>query len=213
VREKVDEATAAFWTQTVVNSQLNEAYRYYWAFIIKLHEGYFTKTDNIDFDANAAGVYNLPADFFKARLVSRLLSNEKVPLKYHERYDYPIAKTIGNATYNLPTYRFRGAQILFEPAPDFTEVNAVEVEYVRTLAVLTAAVDVDSEYPSLAEDCVVLRATIKCKEIEEMVAGGGADTTPFIRDLLTTEQMLKEAIEQRTVTRQYVEQFGPDDNV
>lgn len=208
VREKVDESTTAFWTDTVIENQLKEAYRYYWAFIIKLHEGYFSKTDNIDFDANAAGEYTLFSDFFKARLVSRLLSNEKVPLRYHERYDYAIANTLGNSTYNLPTYRFRGAYIIFEPAPDFSETDAVEVEYVRTLTDLSASVDVDSEYPLLGEDCMVLRATIKCKEIEEMVAGGGADTTPFIRDLLTTEQMLKEAVEQRTVTRQYVEQFG-----
>ena len=38
VREKVDEDTAAFWSDTVINSQLNEAYRYYWAFILKLYE-------------------------------------------------------------------------------------------------------------------------------------------------------------------------------
>lgn len=208
VREKVDEATAVFWTDTVIDSQINESYRYYWAFIIKAHEGYFTKTANISFDANAAGEYALPSDYFKTRLLSRLLSNEKVPLRYHERYEISISKTLGNSTYNLPSYRFRGNNIVFEPAPDFKETNAVEHEYVRLLTELSAAVGVDSEFPALAEDCIVLRAVIKCKEIEEMVAGGGVDTAPFIRDLLTTEQILKEAIEQRTSQRIYVEQFG-----
>jgi hypothetical protein len=208
VREKVDEDTATFWTQPVVNNQINEAYRYYWAFIIKLHEGYFTTTDNINFNSNSAGLYDLPTDFFKARLVSRILSNGKIPLRYRERYDYAVADTLGDSTYSFPTYRFRGAQILFEPAPGFFEDNAVELEYIKTLTNLSTSVAVDSEYPALGEDCVVSRAVIKCKEIEEMVAGGGADTAPFIRDLLTTEQMLKEALEQRTVTRQFVQPFS-----
>jgi len=38
----------------------------------------------------------------------------------------------------------------------------------------------------MAEDCVVTRAVIKCKGIEEMVGGGGVDADPFIKDLLTT---------------------------
>lgn len=212
VREKVDEDTAVFWSDTLINSQLNEAYRFYWAFILKLHESYFSKTSNISFDANTSGEYSLPSDFFKARLVSRVLSSEKVPLRYLERYEGVISKTLGVSTYNLPTYRFRGAKVLFEPAPDFSETNAVELEYTRTLTALSSSVNIDDEFPALAEDCVVLRAVIKCKSIEEMVAGGGADLDPFTQDLLTTEQMLKEALEQRTVARQFVEQFGEYDN-
>lgn len=208
VREKVDEDTAAFWTDTVIENQLNEAYRYYWTFTIKAHEGYFVTHTNIDFDGNADGEYSLPSDFFNTRLVSRLLSSEKVPLRNLERYDSAISNTIANATYNLPTYRLKGSTIKFEPAPDFSETDAVELEYVKILTNLSASQDVDSEFPPFAEDCMVLRATIKCKEIEEMVAGGGADTAPFIRDLLTTEQLLKEALEQRVVARRYVQQFG-----
>lgn len=213
VREKVDEDTAAFWSDTVINNQLNEAYRYYWAFILKLHEGYFNTTSQISFDANSAGSYSLPSDFFKARLVSRNLSNEKVPLKYFERYESALSLNVSYSTYDLPTYRFRGSKIIFEPAPNFSETDAVELEYTKLLTALSSSVDIDSEFPLFGEDCVVLRAVIKCKEIEEMVAGGGADTAPFIRDLLTTEQMLKEALEQKTVGRMYVEQFGEDDSL
>jgi hypothetical protein len=43
-----------------------------------------------------------------------------------------------------------------------------------------------------------------------MVAGGGADADPFIKDLSNTEQMLKEALEQRIVGRMSVEQYGED---
>lgn len=212
VREKVDEATAAFWSDTVINSQINEAYRFYWAFILKLDEAYFNTTSQISFDANSAGEYSLPADFFKLKLVSRNLSNSKAPLRYFERFENTISNLSSNSTYNLPTYRFRGKKIVFEPAPDFTETNACELEYTKKPTSLSASVDVDTDFPDLGEDCIVLRATIKCKSIEEMIAGGGADTDPFIADLLSTEQMLKEAIEQRTTARVYVEQFGEDDN-
>lgn len=212
VREKVDEATAAFWTKTVIDNQLIESYRYYWAFIIKLHEGYFNKIANISFDGNANGEYSLPSDYAKTRLLSRILSNEKIPLRYYDRWDAAISKTLGNSTYNLPTYRFRGNYIVFEPAPNFSETDAVEHEYTPTLTDLSDSQDTDSGFPALALDCVVLRATIKCKGIEEMVAGGGADRDPFIQDLLTTEQNLKELLEHRTNQRIYVEQFGPEDN-
>lgn len=208
VREKVDEDEAAFWTDTVINNQLNEAYRFYWLFIIRHHEGYFLTSDNIDFDGNADGEYALPTDFFNSRLVSRIFSTEKVPLKNYERYDTAVTKTVTNLTFNLPTYRIKGSKIKFEPGPDFSETDAVELEYIKTLPDLSVLVNVDSEYPSVAEDCVVIRATIKCKEIEEMVAGEGADTAPFIRDLISCEQILKEALEQRVIARRYVEQFG-----
>ena len=214
VREKVDEDTAAFWSNTLIDNQLSEAYRFYWAWIIKLHEGYFLKTDNISYDANSAGEYALPSDFFKIRLLSRVISAEKIPLRYFERYDNALPTTLTNSIYNLPTYRMRGSKLVIEPAPDFSLTNALELEYTRTLSALSASVDVDSEFAGIptAEDCLVIRAVIKCKGIEEMVAGGGADIDPFIKDLLTTEQMLKEAVEQRVTARQFVEQFGEQDN-
>lgn len=211
VREKVDEATAAFWTDTVIQNQLNESYRYYWAFILKVYEGYFNKTVNISFDANTAGTYTISTDAFRVRIVQRLLSNEKIPLIYKENYDTITSKTLGNSTYNLPTYDFLGAKIRFTPAPNFTETDAVEIEISKLLTDLSASQDTDSEYPALALDCVVLRATIKCKAIEEMVGGGGVDVAPFMGDLITTEQMLKELLEQRTVQRVYVEQFGDNE--
>lgn len=208
VREKVDEETAAFWTDPVIENQLNEAYRFYQAFIIKLHEGFFAKIANIDFDGNPTGEYALPADYIKTRILSRLLSNEKVPLRFYDRFDTSISTSVSNSTYNLPTYRFRGNNLVFEPAPDFSETKAIEHEYIRNLAVLTSGQDVDDEFPALGEDCVIARAVVKCKGIEEMVAGGGDTSDPFVLDTLSSEQMLKELLEQRSVARQYVEQFG-----
>ena len=112
VREKIDEDIAAFWTDTVINNQINESYRYYWSFIVKLHEGCFNKTVNISFDSNTAGEYALPSDYAKTRLVSRLLSNEKIPLRYYDRWDSAISTNLGNSNFNLPTYRFRGNYII-----------------------------------------------------------------------------------------------------
>jgi len=210
VREKIDEDVEAFWSDTVIENQINESYRYYWAFILKLHESYFNKKVDIDFDANSAGEYTISSDFFKVRLVSRVLSNEKVPLQYKERYDTPVSTETGNSTYDLPTYRFRGSKIVFEPAPDFSETGAVEVEITKLLSDLSSAQDTDDEFPSLGLDCVVMRAAIKCKQIEESLSEGAVSLSPFERDLATTEQILKEALEQRTSQRSYVEQFGLD---
>lgn len=213
VREKVDESVAAFWTDTVILSQLNESYKFYWAFIIKDFENYFAKQSLIDWDANADGVYALPSDFGKCRLLSRVLNNSYVPLKYFERYEGAVDNSMANSTYALPNYRFQGTYIKLEPAPNFSETGAMLLEYIRTLTVLTSSDSTDSEFASIpmAEDCMVIRAVCKCKGIEEMVAGGGADIDPFIKDLMSTEQMMKELLEKRTMARMYVEQFGEDD--
>ena len=212
VREKVDESVASFWTDTVINNQLNEAYHFYWAFILELFEGHFATTSQISFDANISGEYTLPADFFKARVVLRNQSGQTTPLQYCERYDYAVANTDASSTFNLPTYRFRGQKLVFEPAPLLTETNAVTLEYIKTLTNLSASQDVDDSFPALAEDCMILKAVIKCKSIEEMVAGSGSDADPFISDLKTAEQLLKESMEQRTVARQYVEPFGGEES-
>lgn len=214
VRQQIDESSAIFWTDDTINNYLQEAYNFYWGFIIEAREGYFVKTSTISFDGRVSGAYSLPSDFAKARLVSRIIANAYVPLKYFERYENTIDKSASSSTYAQPCYRFQGANILFEPAPNFSETDSVLLEYSRTLSPLSSTTDVDTEMSNipLAEDCIVKRATIKCKEQEEMVSGGGSDTSPFIRDLLTTEQMLKENLSRRTVQREYVEQFGEDDN-
>ena len=222
VRGKVDEATATFWTDSVILDQLNESLKYYWAFIIKDFENYFAKQVLIDWVAsNTDGAYALPSDFGKCRLLSRVLSNSYVPLKYFERYEGAVDNSMANSTYALPNYRFQGSNIKLEPAPNFDETGAMLLEYIRTLPAIVlgsvtppvTAVDVDAEFAAIpmAEDCVVVRAVCKCKGIEEMVAGGGADIDPFIKDLMSTEQMMKELLEKRTMARMYVEQFGEDD--
>ena len=212
VREKVDEATAAFWSDTTINNALQESYNYYFGFILKLFEGYFAKIDTIDFDANVNGEYDLPADFLKVRLVSRTLQNDKVPLQYFERFDNLVSTSVSNGNYDLPTYRFRGNKIVFEPAPNFVLSDAIEIEYIQLLTPLSDSVDIDSQLSALpmAEDCIVLRTVCKLKGIEEMVQGGGVDADPFIKDLLSTEQNLKEVMEQRSVARLYVDQYGED---
>ena len=217
VRGKVNEEIATFWSDTVITDQLNEAYRYYTSFILEAYEGYFNTTAYISFDGNASGLYALPADCAnpnKIRLVSRSIASNSqiIPLKYFERYDNSIDVKISQSTYNLPTYRFRGNNLVLEPAPDFTEANALLIEYSRALSSLSANVGIDADFPALGEDCIVIAATIKCKSIEEMVGGGGVDSDPFVKELLKTEQLLKEAVSVRTWARQYVEQFGEDDN-
>ena len=212
VRYNLDETTATFWSDNEIDSWLNESYRYYWNFIIQAFESFFLKTAYISFDNNAAGEYTLPTDFYKLKLILRNLGGETVPLRYFERYDNSVPNITTISSYNLPTYRFRNGKLLFEPAPAITETNALTIEYIKTLTTLSSVQDVDSEFPSLAEDCMVIRATLKAKAKEEMVDGRGVDSDPFLKDLMSSEQMLKESLELKTTGRVYAEQFGEDEN-
>jgi hypothetical protein len=131
VRSDFQQSSATgFIADSEIDAWANEAYYKYCARLIMANQGYFDTTASLDLTANVEAIA-LPNNFLGSRdflrmvRVERVLPTVRVPLKYRKRFDEgnpTISASIGQ-TY-LPTYDFRGNNLILEPMPTFTELNA-----------------------------------------------------------------------------------------
>lgn len=213
VRAYLDETAQAYWTDAELNEWINQAYFYYYLWIVQAFDAYFAQVVSIDIVGGQA-TYPFPANFFKVRLLERVYSTFTVPMRYFERNESAniIANTNFSSSY-LPTYRFQGANFVLEPTPDQTITNGIRLEYVQEPVRMDLDADTPaSDYSSMWEECIVLRAVISAKQKEESVANTGTDLASLSGMLLNWEQNMKESIEQRTSSRKYTEPFGIEDS-
>lgn len=120
VRAYLDESSAVYWTDVELNNWITQAYYYYYQWIIQSFEGYFSKDTLIDIISGKSR-YDTPSDFFKIRLLERILPTQTVPLRPFDRMETPNVTIGANyGTFNVPTYRFEGNYIILEPTPDTT---------------------------------------------------------------------------------------------
>jgi len=212
VRAYLDEAAAAYWTDDELNNWIKQSYYYYYQWVIQTFEGYFSKDTLISIVANQAK-YAVPSDFFKIRLLERVLPNQTVPLKPYDRMETAnVTSGAAYGTFNVPTYRFEGQSIVLEPTPDSSFVDGLRLEYYPQPSNLPLDTsELDPGYLEIWEEPIVLRAVISAKQKEEAVANTGTDISPLWAQVREYEQNIKEAAEQRTLNRRYTEVYTSDD--
>jgi len=212
VRSYLDEAAPAYWTDDELNNWIIQSYYYYYQWIIQTFEGYFTTDTLISIVADQAK-YPVPADFFKIRLLERVLTNQTVPLRPFDRQETAnITSGANYGSFNVPTYRFEGQDIILEPTPDVSVTDGLRLEYYPQPSNLPLDTsELDAGYLEIWEEPIVLRAVISAKQKEEAVANSGTDLGPLGMQLTQCEQNIKEAAEQRTTNRRYTEAYGSDD--
>ncbi len=212
VREYLDESTAVYWTDPELNGWINQSYFYEYRLVAEAAEGYFTVVTTHNITATVAEI-PLPSDHWRTRLVERIYQTFTVPMRYFARNE--SANIISNTNFSglyLPTFRFRGNNLLLEPTPDTTIINAIRHEYLPQPVAMVIDTDTpDAGFLEMWEEAVVLRAAISAKQKEEAVVNSGTDIGPLALQLQTWEQMIKESAELRTTHRHYTEQFGLDD--
>ena len=93
-------------------------------------QGYFEQTFPLDITAGVEAIA-LPTvldgrgKHLKTILLERVLPTSRVPLTFHRRYNEANSTNGGIAGWSyLPTWKFRGNNIILEPTPTFTELNA-----------------------------------------------------------------------------------------
>ncbi|MBP7209567.1 MAG: hypothetical protein KBA02_00060 [Paludibacteraceae bacterium] len=212
VRSYLDEASASYWTDNELNNWIEQAYNYYYMWVIQTFDGYFAKDILMNIVAGQAK-YALPSDFFKIRLLERVYPTQTIPLKFFDRIETPnIISGANYGLYNVPTYRFEGQNIVLEPTPDASFTNALRLEYYPQPTTLSAeSSTLDDGYLPLWEEPLVLRAVISAKQKSETVTSGGEDIDPLWKQVYEFEQNIKESAEQRTIGRKYTEVFASDD--
>jgi len=206
VRAYLDETSAFYWPDSELNNWIIQSYYYYYQWIIQTFEGYFLKDTLMNITANVSK-YALPNDFFKIRLLERILNNYTVPMRCYDRME--TSNIISGANYGtslVPTYRFEGQFIVLEPTPDSSFVNGMRLEYYHTPSNLPLDTStLDNGYLEIWEEPIVLRAVISAKQKEEAVANTGTDLSPLWKQVNEYEQNIKETAEQRTTNRRFTE--------
>lgn len=202
----------SYWSDAELNEWINQSYFYYYMWIGETYDGYFAKDITIDLVANQAK-YQLPADFWKVRLLERIYSTSTVPLFLFDRMEaVNITSGAGFSNVFQPTYRFEGNYIVIEPTPDVSITDGLRLEYLSTPIRMNVDADTpDTDFKDFWQETIVLRAVICAKQKEEGVVNTGADLASFGSLLQSLEQTIKEAAEQRSEQRRYTEQFGNTD--
>lgn len=134
----------SFIQEADIDRWVNEGYMNYSHRLMLSDEGYFEQTFGLDITANQEAVA-LPTVFdgrgkhMKTILLERVLSTERVPLRFHKRYNEANSTNggVGGWSY-LPTWKFRGNNIILEPTPTFTEAASATSGLLLTAQVMPA---------------------------------------------------------------------------
>ena len=97
--------------------------------LMNVHEGYFEETYNFALSANIEA-YNLPNIFSgqkhhtRTAILERKIGNSWVPCDFRRRYtEANPVDGLSTADSYLPSYKFRGRQIILEPPPASDEAS------------------------------------------------------------------------------------------
>jgi len=178
----LQETTAEFFTDPEINAGIVRSYQKYTLNLIEDGEGYFESTFNIAL-VSGQEAYNLETlivapnrPFFSIARVERIVQYGFIPLNPSERRiipTYNIGTGVGDSY--RPTYRMRGMALIFEPAPQFSQADAVRLGYYYLPVFPTQDTDTfDSNFSSIYEQMIIDRAAIFCLENKD-ASGAIAD--------------------------------------
>ena len=129
------QTSSGFVADTEWDGWINEGYYKYAIRLMEMGQGHFETDILLDMVANTESVA-LPFNFTNQRTfletvrVERVLPNARVPLNYRRRYNESVAVNAANAGFSyLPTYDFRGNNIILEPSPGQSEVGGLFMVY------------------------------------------------------------------------------------
>lgn len=131
----------SFWTDVELVDYLNEAVRIHMAELSSVDEGQGATTVTLDIVQNVDTIA-LPTDFFFARGLWKITSQQNVLMTYRNNLTESYATNGGGTseTY-VPSYGFRGNNIVLRPAPNFSETGGLLLEYVQMPAMLQDGAD------------------------------------------------------------------------
>lgn len=202
LRRKLDESSESYWTDDELNDYLNEAYYYYWQWLLNARDNRALKSTTLNIVADTAEIA-LPSDFVAARLVEKVENNVTYPIEWFERFDEP--NYTGGVTYSSHypnfTVRFVGSNLVLEPTPNTSETGGIKLTYYF----YPAEMSIDTESPDagfspLYHDLLPYKASVFAKTKEEQY-GGGAPLGSWEYLCQQKEQQFKASIELPSVQR------------
>lgn len=209
-REQLDEDTAVFWSDSLLNNAINEAYYYYWQWLIMASSpNALYGPVSLDIVADTATVA-LPSNCLKIRLIEKLVGEDTwVPLDYYERFEDPTSAISAGWTYNgNQNFSLIGRNLVLDPIPSESATGGLRITYYFRPDRLTSdTASPNDGFDPIFHDLLHLRCVKKAKSKEEAIGGGGADRGPFLDELSELEAQFKQSIEPATQHRSYTQPY------
>lgn len=207
------------WTDLELKSYINEAIRMYFSEVVKNHEGYFTVTTdpasggtgNLTYTANQDYV-PLPSDCFEVRAVYMQYNQTWQILQYYNNITDNISINVGAGGSNTytPCYSFRGNNLVLNPVPSFTGLNAIKLDYVQLPDQMINGGDaLTNQVSPVFKQLLEMYAVYKAKLKQSMVSGTDLTSLPKA-NLEEIYASFKNTINKRSAYPEYVVPFNPE---
>lgn len=191
-----DEFVGQYYSASEIKQCIGDAYRHYTQFLAGLGQGYFETPKMLDITANQEyiDISGLTPPFWIVSHLWRKVTYGFYPLRQSENRfnaNYTLGSGTGDAW--IPTYRLRGQKLVFSPPPQFSQTDALKLEYVYIPDFPNNNSDnsfvFDTNFPAIYEVNVVVRACVKLMESKDAI-GGVSDIQTFRDDLSQMDQQM-----------------------
>lgn len=201
------------WSDADLVNYLNEGIRIYMVEVTFQNEGQFTAQVDLNIVANTDTIA-LPSDFFEARALYRTVTNGYKILPYQNNITQSYASTDSSVgDFYLPSYYFRDNNLVLRPVPNFSETNALRLEYIQFPDTLINGGDrLTSDVAPLFKQVIEMYAVKKAKIQESLTNGsdvGASLATSHFNELYS---QFKEVIRGRSKYPQFIEPFNPEES-
>lgn len=203
-RYYLDDTSNARWTDTEINYYINRAYQYYYNKLVNVGYKSLCVAPVLLNIVSGVDTIALPLDFYKARRVDRLIDTKIIPLQYKENFeDVMLTTGVTSSSLYTPSYSFQGQNLLLQPVPSFSQVNAIQVSYWPIMTKLS--LDTDSPVAGFSaqwQDNIPIRAAFIAKSNREE-----EDVINISRDMKEADAPFEDALTEMTQSRTYTEPF------
>lgn len=184
-----DRVVGQYFSPTDIKQAIGDSYRYYTMILIGMGGGYFEVITDLSITAgvDTISLAGLDPPFWKESLIEKYVTNGRVPLEpYKRRYKFLSTTGVGSGNTYIPTYKFKGLDLVLEPPPGADETNSIRLDYVYLPDFPNRLSDdsftFEEQFPSIYELNVILRSCVKLME-EKDVTGGLSNQSAFIEEL------------------------------
>lgn len=201
--------TNSYWTDEELTRYLNEGIKLYFNEVIQLDQGHFTTTTTLNITANTETIA-LPSDCVSVVNLYKKVQDEYVLLPYRPNRTQGYSTKGGNtSTTYLPSYYFRGNNIVLRDTPEFSETAGLLLEYVQFPTIMLYGGDtLTSQVAPIFTQVVEMYGVYKAKLKESMRNGSGVHQVAE-SNLGTLLTQFKDAVADRARYPKSVEPFDP----
>lgn len=138
-RQQADMENSQFISDTELNYMINSSYHELYELVVGLYEDYFVTSTTFSLTSGDAGVYSLPATFYKLKGVDYLEGSDYItiyPFNWNNRNQRRRAMRSGWTNRSELGYRLVGANLHIEPDDD--AVGSYKLWYIPSITELSA---------------------------------------------------------------------------